>query len=140
MLLGIGLSFGVTRYGVFGMTASSSPPSVAAGSPEAAEVEDARKALLQDTFSGYKQARRLTAKVLATKEYPEVRALWCQAVFYLQRRYAAADPKDISRCQEQPRRPWSCSARRTWRYIKSFAGYALARRRRTRRCPACKDA
>jgi predicted Zn finger-like uncharacterized protein len=98
LILGVGFSFNFTRYGAFGMK-KFFPAKVSAGSAEAKDVEAAKKALVQDTFRSYQQARDLTAKVLGGKEYPEVRALWCQAVYYLQRQYAVAQPADLNRCQ-----------------------------------------
>ena len=74
-VLGVGLGFGATRYGVFGLK-KFFPSMVKQGSSEASDVDSARKALLADSFQGYKQARTLSEKVLAGKEYPEVRALW----------------------------------------------------------------
>ena len=96
--IGAGMEFG-SRYGAFGRRALF-PARVSAGSPQAKQVDDARQALLQDTFASYKQAYTLSSQVLAQNEYPAVRSLWCQSVHYLQRRYAAADRNDMSRCQE----------------------------------------
>ncbi|MFL5345655.1 MAG: tetratricopeptide repeat protein [Hyalangium sp.] len=126
LVLLIGFSFGFTKYGVFGHR-KLFPARVSSGSPAATDVENARKALLADTFSSYQQARDLTAKVLATKEYPEVRALWCQSIFYLQRRYAAADTKDLARCQAN-REDFELLGSKNVEALKSFAGSALARR------------
>ncbi|MDY7228993.1 tetratricopeptide repeat protein [Hyalangium rubrum] len=126
VLVLIGLSFGLTKYGIFGMR-KFFPARVAAGTPAAADVKSAQDALLEDTFSGYQQARDLTAKVLAAKEYPEVRALWCQSIFYLQRRYAAADQKDIARCQAA-KEDFELLGTKNPAALKAFAGSALARR------------
>ncbi len=100
LVLGVGFSFGTTRYGIFGLK-KFLPAKVKAGSAEHADVEAARKALLQDSFEGYKKAHTLTAKVLTGDEYPEVRAIWCQAVFHLQRRYSAANSGELSRCRSE---------------------------------------
>ncbi|HZI05794.1 MAG TPA: tetratricopeptide repeat protein, partial [Archangium sp.] len=100
LVLGVGVSFSATRYGAFGLK-KFLPTQVKAGSPEHADVEAARKAMLQDSFQGYKQAHTLTAKVLSGDEYPEVRAIWCQAVFHLQRRYSAANSGDLLRCRSE---------------------------------------
>ncbi|MCE9673783.1 zinc-ribbon domain-containing protein [Myxococcus stipitatus] len=97
-LIGAGTEFG-TRYGAFGRRALF-PARVSAGSPHAELVTKANQELLQDTFASYKQAYALSAQVLKEKEYPAVRSLWCQSVFYLQRRYAAATPADMQRCKE----------------------------------------
>ncbi|MBN1207479.1 MAG: zinc-ribbon domain-containing protein [Myxococcaceae bacterium] len=138
LVLLIGASFGLTRYGVFGHR-KLFPPRVSAGSPAAASVDTARKELLQDTFGSYQQARDLTAKVLATKEYPEVRALWCQAVFYLQRRYASADQKDISRCQAA-KEDLELLGSGNVEALKAVAGSALARRQADEILATLKDA
>ena len=95
--IGAGMEFG-SRYGAFGRRAIF-PARVSAGSPQAKQVEEARQALLQDTFDSYKQAHALSAQVLQQGEYPAVRSLWCQSVHYLQRRYAAADPNEMARCR-----------------------------------------
>ena len=100
LVLGVGFSFSATRYGAFGLK-KFLPTQVKAGSAEHADVEAARKAMLQDSFQGYKQAHTLTAKVLSGDEYPEVRAIWCQAVFHLQRRYSAANSGDLLRCRSE---------------------------------------
>ncbi|RKH32044.1 tetratricopeptide repeat protein, partial [Corallococcus sicarius] len=100
LVLGTGLSFEASRYGAFGRH-KLFPAHVSAGSPEAKLVEEARKGLLEDTYASYKDARDKSAKVLASKEYPEVRALWCQSVAYLQRRYAAGERADLSACQQR---------------------------------------
>ena len=127
-VLGVGLGFGATRYGVFGVK-KLFPSQVSAGSAEAADVEAARKALLQDSVKGYKQAATLSAKVLATKEYPEVRALWCQSIFYLQRRYSAAEPADQNLCHaEETRGALELLGEQNLEYVKFAAGEALARR------------
>ena len=96
--VGAAMEFG-TRYGAYGRRALL-PARVADGSAEAKQVEDAKQALLQDTFESYKQARELSAKVLQQKEYPAVRSLWCQSVHYLQRRYAASNPNELNRCRQ----------------------------------------
>jgi predicted Zn finger-like uncharacterized protein len=128
LVVGVGLGFGTTRYGVFGMK-KFFPSKVKPGSPEAADVEAARKGLLQDTFQGYKQARALAAKVLASSEYPEVRALWCQSVFYLQRRYSAAESSELARCRSQEEaESLELLGENNVEYVKFLAGKALAAR------------
>ena len=128
VVMGVGLGFGATRYGVFGLK-KFFPSTVKAGSPAAADVDAARKALLQDSFQGYTQARSLTAKVLANDEYPEVRALWCQSVFYLQRRYSAAESADLMRCRstEEAER-LELLGENNVEYTKFLAGKALTAR------------
>jgi tetratricopeptide (TPR) repeat protein len=126
LLLLIGASFGFTKYGVFGIR-KLFPSRVPAGSAAEADMETARKALTQDTFRSYQQARELSAKVLAAKEYPEVRALWCQAVYYLERRYAAADQKEMARCQAA-REALELLGSKNIEALKALAGASLSRR------------
>ena len=127
-VLGVGLGFGATRYGVFGIK-KFFPSSVKAGSSEAADVETARKALLADSFQGYKQARTLSEKVLADSEYPEVRALWCQSVFYLQRRYSAAEASELERCRsEEEAGALELLGEKNVEYAKFLTGKALTAR------------
>ncbi|OJH33642.1 tetratricopeptide repeat protein [Cystobacter ferrugineus] len=123
-----GLSFGATRYGVFGMK-KFFPAQIKPGDEGHADVEAARKALLQDSLQGYTQAREATARVLANKEYPEVRALWCQSVFYLQRRYSAANSGELSRCQsEEEQGNLELMGEHHPEFLKYLAGAALSRR------------
>ncbi len=89
-----GFSLGATQYGVFGLKLLF-PAKVSEGSPEFATLQKAKKALLLDTFKSYQDARDAAEAVLKVKEYPEARAVWCQAVFYLQRRYASATPAQL---------------------------------------------
>ncbi|QRK08496.1 zinc-ribbon domain-containing protein [Archangium violaceum] len=127
-VLGVGFSFSATRYGAFGMK-KFFPAQVKPGSQAYADVEAARKALLQDSFQGYKQAHTLTSKVLAGNEYPEVRAIWCQAVFYLQRRYSAANGADLGRCRsEAEMASLELLGEKNVEYTKYLAGNALASR------------
>ncbi|HEX8824126.1 MAG TPA: tetratricopeptide repeat protein, partial [Archangium sp.] len=127
-VLGVGLGFGTTRYGVFGLK-KFFPTTVKAGSSEAANVEAAHKALLQDSFQGYKQARTLSESVLASDEYPAVRALWCQSVFYLQRRYSSAQGSDLARCRsEEEAANLELLGEKNVEYVKYLAGKALTAR------------
>ncbi|HZN95590.1 MAG TPA: tetratricopeptide repeat protein, partial [Myxococcales bacterium] len=121
-----GASLTVTRYGAFGMRLlfpAKLPPS----SPQYQQYLEAKRALLQDTFKSYRESRDLTARILATTEYPEVRATWCQAVFYLQRRYAAATPQErLDAAAALPR--VELLGMKNAEVVKAFAGYALASR------------
>ncbi|HYO55659.1 tetratricopeptide repeat protein [Archangium sp.] len=122
VVLIVGLSFSTTRYGAFGLK-KFFPAQV----EDSTDVEAARKALLQDSFQSYKQARTLTDKVLAADEYPEVRAIWCQAVFYLQRRYSAAEGADLARCRsEEEAASLELLGEKNVEYVKYLAGSALA--------------
>ncbi|PTL79202.1 tetratricopeptide repeat protein [Vitiosangium sp. GDMCC 1.1324] len=128
LVLIVGFSFGATRYGIFGMK-KFWPAQVKPGSQPYADVEAARKALLQDSFQGYKQARTLADKVLAADEYPEVRAIFCQAVFYLQRRYSTADGADLGRCRsEEEAASLELLGEKNVEYVKYLAGNALTSR------------
>lgn len=100
LLAAVGGALGATPYGAFGVKVLF-PAKVAKGSPEMAHLERAQKALLSDTFKGYVEARDAAAAVLKAREYPQARAVWCQAVFYLQRRYAAASPRDVQLAKDK---------------------------------------
>jgi tetratricopeptide (TPR) repeat protein len=140
LVLGVGLGFGATRYGVFGLK-KFFPSKVSDGSSEAADVQAAQKALLQDSFQSYKQARSLSEKVLASSEYPEVRALWCQAVFYLQRRYSAADPNELNQCRsEETGESLELLGEKNVEYVKFLAGKALTARDPDSALPLAQDA
>ena len=95
VVLGTGAYLGTTRYGVFGLKLLI-PSKVNPGTREFADLQLAQKSLLSDTFKGYRDARDAAGRALSTKEYPEARAIWCQAIFYLQRRFAAASPAELA--------------------------------------------
>ncbi|HSP78259.1 MAG TPA: tetratricopeptide repeat protein, partial [Myxococcaceae bacterium] len=126
LVLGVGFSFSFTRYGAFGLK-KFLPAKVKSGSPAYADVETARKELLRDSFQSYTQAKELAAKVLTSDEYPEVRSLWCQAVFYLQRRYAAATSTELSRCRSE-RENLELLGEKNVELLKFLAGEALVSR------------
>ncbi|WNG55750.1 tetratricopeptide repeat protein [Archangium gephyra] len=100
LVLIVGFSFSATRYGAFGLK-KFLPAKVKPGTSQHADVETARKAMLKGSFEDYKQAYALTTKVLAGDEYPEVRAIWCQAVFHLQRRFWAANGNEVTHCRTE---------------------------------------
>jgi predicted Zn finger-like uncharacterized protein len=127
VVLGTGASFEASRYGAFGRN-KFFPARVAAGSSEATLVEEARKGLLEDTYASYKEARDKSAKVLASKEYPEVRALWCQSVAYLQRRYAAGERSDLTACN-QHMESIELLGEKNVEVIKTAAALAITQRR-----------
>jgi predicted Zn finger-like uncharacterized protein len=91
---GVGLGF--TRYGFFGLKRILLSQ-ITEGSPQYKKLDAARKALLADTFEGYQQARDGAAELLREKPYAEAQALWCQAVFYLSRKFGASSASDLSR-------------------------------------------
>lgn len=99
LILVAGGSMGFTRYGLFGIKAWL-PSKLSASSPHRKDFEAAKQALMVDTFKSYREARDLAGGILQQKEYPEVRAVWMQAVFYLDRRYAAATEAERSHAQE----------------------------------------
>ncbi|RJS18099.1 hypothetical protein DRW03_26550 [Corallococcus sp. H22C18031201] len=138
LVLGTGLSFEFTRYGAFGRN-KLLPARVSKGSAEAKLVDEARAELLQDTFASYKLAHDQSAKVLASKEYPEVRALWCQAVNYLQRHYAAGDPAEMQRCQQAVEHV-ELLGEKNLEFIKMTAGMALTARQPDAVLPSLRDA
>jgi predicted Zn finger-like uncharacterized protein len=138
VVVGTGLGFGFTRYGVFGLKALL-PSKVAEGSPAFNTVKKAREELLQDTFQSYKQARELSAQVLQEKEYPEVRSLYCQSVFYLQRRYAAATPQELQTCSAALE-DIELLGEKHVEVVKAFAGKALTDRKQAEALPRLTDA
>jgi tetratricopeptide (TPR) repeat protein len=91
-----GMSLGFTPYGAFGLK-KLFLPQISSGSPQFSKLQEAKRALLVDTLQGYREARDRCAEVLKVKEYPEARAVWAQAIFYLQRRYAAATAQETAK-------------------------------------------
>ncbi|RKH74363.1 tetratricopeptide repeat protein, partial [Corallococcus sp. AB032C] len=127
VVLGTGASFEASRYGAFGRN-KFFPSRVSAGSAEAKLVEEARKGLLADTYASYKEARKKSAQVLAKNDYPEVRALWCQSVAYLQRRYADGERSDLTACGKHME-SIELLGEKNVEVIKTTAGIALTQRR-----------
>ena len=71
--------------------------------------------------------------MLATSEYPEVRALWCQSVFYLQRRHSAATPEDQRTCHSADvREQLELLGDANPEFVKFQAGEALSARDKER--------
>ncbi|RKG73215.1 tetratricopeptide repeat protein, partial [Corallococcus terminator] len=127
LVLGTGLSFEASRYGAFGRH-KFFPASVSSGSPQAKLVAEAKLGLLRDTYASYQEARDKSAQVLKGKEYPEVRALWCQSVAYLQRRYAAAERADLANCDKRME-AIGLLGEKNVEVIKTAAGLALNARK-----------
>ncbi|MBX5484016.1 MAG: tetratricopeptide repeat protein, partial [Myxococcaceae bacterium] len=100
VLIAAGASLGLTRYGAFGLKLLL-PAKVAPGSPQFTQLQKAREALAHDTFKSYTEARDTAQAILRAKEFPEVRAVWCQAVFFLDRRYAAAKPDELNTARRE---------------------------------------
>jgi predicted Zn finger-like uncharacterized protein len=93
-VVGAGVWSSTTRYGLFGLKVLF-PARVSANTEEFKILTEAKKSLLDDTFKGYKSSKELCEKLLRTKPYPEVRAVWMQAIYQLQRRYSAAAASDL---------------------------------------------
>ena len=96
LVIGAGASLGATRYGAFGLRWLL-PASISATSPEGATFAEARAALADDTWPGLAKARLGLEGLLARREYPEVRAVWCQSVFGEQLRWGSADPSLLAK-------------------------------------------
>jgi tetratricopeptide (TPR) repeat protein len=94
LVIAAGASLGFTRYGAFGVRRLFSTH-VSRSSAQFAMLENARKGFLADTYKSYRESNELAAAVLKIRDYPEARAVWCQSVFYLQRRFSAAKPADV---------------------------------------------
>jgi predicted Zn finger-like uncharacterized protein len=127
LVVGVGASLGLTRFGPFA-TKWLFPPRVSAGSPEASKLAGAREALAQDTFAALKSARTQLEELLATREVPEVRAVWVQAVTRLQRQYDKALPGDASTVARVLEGDLSLMSKQDPERIKASAGAALANR------------
>jgi predicted Zn finger-like uncharacterized protein len=95
LLLGSGFALELTPYGMFGLK-KFWPARLSASSPAFAELQRAKAAILEGTHAGYTQAKDASARILGAKEYPEVRAVHCQAVFYLQRQHGAKAAGDVA--------------------------------------------
>jgi tetratricopeptide (TPR) repeat protein len=99
-ILVTGLVLGTTPYGFFALKLLF-PAKVKADTREFGYLQEARKAFLADTWKSYSAAKALAEQALAVKEYPEARAVWCQAVFYLDRKYKKADAGDLARARSE---------------------------------------
>jgi predicted Zn finger-like uncharacterized protein len=96
-----GVFLGVaTPYGFFALKLLF-PAKVKPDTREFGYLQVARKGFLQDTWKSYKLAKDSANQALAIKEYPEARAVWCQAVFYLDRKYNKADPAELEQAQNE---------------------------------------
>lgn len=126
LVIGAGAALGTTRYGFFGLKLLF-PAKIKAGTREFADLERARKALLAGTFKGFQEARDAAAAALRVKEYPEARAVWCQAVFYLQRKYSGASAAELANAKGALD-PIQLLGEKHVEVIKALAGDALVRR------------
>src|SRR5262249_48510 len=64
---------------------------------EGSAFAEAKKALAEDTWPGAKRARARLEELLSRREYPEVRAVWGQALFTEQRRWGTVEPGLLTR-------------------------------------------
>jgi predicted Zn finger-like uncharacterized protein len=96
VVLGAGASIGLTRYGPFGLRWLF-PARVSAGSPDGATFAEARAGLADDTWPGLRRARVKLEALLGRREFPNVRAVWCQSVFFEQRRWGTADAASLTK-------------------------------------------
>jgi tetratricopeptide (TPR) repeat protein len=94
--LGAGASLGLTRYGFFGLKWIF-PARVSSGSPDGATFAEARTALAEDTWPGLRRARLKLEALLGRREFPDVRAVWCQSVFFEQRRWGTSDADSVTK-------------------------------------------
>ena len=86
LVVGAGVGLGLTPYGYFGLK-KLMPATIAPGTQEAKALGDVHAALLSGTRSELIAARDGAARILAIKEFPELRAAWGEAVFLLHRNY-----------------------------------------------------
>jgi len=123
---GTGAFLGTTPYGFFALKVLF-PAKVKPGSREFTDLEAAKKALLSDTFKGYQQARDTAQATLRVKEYPEARAIWCQSIFYLQRKYAAATQPEMQQAMGELENIELLGAKHP-EVVKARAGLALTQK------------
>ncbi|MGZ6028811.1 MAG: tetratricopeptide repeat protein, partial [Myxococcaceae bacterium] len=94
LLVGAGASLHFTKYGAFGVRWIF-PAHVS--SAEVKTFAEAKAALSEDTWAGLRKARTQLDGLLANRDYPEVRAVWAQSVFFEQRRWGTAESDLVSR-------------------------------------------
>ena len=96
---GVGLGL-ATPYGFFALKVLF-PAKVKPDTREFGYLQLARKGFLQDTWKSYRQAKDSASQALQIKDYPEARAVWCQAVFYLDRKFGKAEPAELEQAQKE---------------------------------------
>jgi len=89
-----------TPYGFFALKLLF-PAKVRPDTREFGYLQVARKGFMQDTWKSYKLAKDSANQALAIKDYPEARAVWCQAVFYLDRKFGKADPAELAQAEAE---------------------------------------
>lgn len=98
-VLAVGVGVGLTTpYGYFGLKLLL-PSKVREGTREYEYLQAARKGFSTDTYKSLVAAKDSAAAALKIKEFPEARAVWSQAVFYLDRKYHAASAADVQKAQ-----------------------------------------
>lgn len=96
-----GIAAGVaTPYGFFALKLLF-PAKVKPDTREFGYLAQARNDFMLDTWKSYQDARDQAAQALAIKEYPEARAVWSQAVFYLERKFNKAGPGEVEQGQSE---------------------------------------
>ncbi|MDP3571697.1 MAG: tetratricopeptide repeat protein [Archangium sp.] len=96
---GVGLGL-ATPYGFFALKVLF-PAKVKPDTREYGYLQVARKGFLQDTWKSYRLAKDSANQALQIKDYPEARAVWCQAVFYLDRKFGKAEPAELEQAQKE---------------------------------------
>ncbi len=100
-VIGVGVFLGAaTPYGYFALKVLF-PAKVKAGTREFEYLTAARRGFLTDTFKSYRAAKDQASQALQVKEYPEARAIWCQSVYYLKRKYGLADPAELAKATDE---------------------------------------
>ncbi len=127
LLVGGGASLSFSHYGAFGLKWLF-PPRISAGSAEASRFLLARQAMEQDSYAALKSAREGLESILASKEVPEVRAAWVQAVSKLERQYATTQGGDDARMAAALEGSLSLLSKSDPERAKAAAGVALAAR------------
>ncbi|HZJ54205.1 MAG TPA: tetratricopeptide repeat protein, partial [Myxococcaceae bacterium] len=94
-LVGAAGSLHFTKYGAFGFRWLF-PASVSSSSTEGKSYSEAKAALAEDTWPGLRKARTLLEGLLGRGEFPEIRAVWAQSVFFEQRRWGTAEPSQVA--------------------------------------------
>lgn len=138
VLLAAGMSLGFTRYGPFGLRKLFSTH-VSRSSPQFVMLQNARKNFLLDTYKSYREANELAAAVLKVRDYPEARAVWCQSVYYLQRRFSDAHAGDIVKANASLE-DIELLGKKDLDYLKAIAGAKLADNRAAQALPLLQEA
>ncbi len=99
-VIGTGVFAGVgTPYGYFFLK-KLFPARVKPDTREFGYVQAARKGFATDTYASYLSAKEQTALALQVKEYPEARAVWAQAVYYMKRKYGIGAAGELQQAEK----------------------------------------